>query len=183
MSKGYIRALIEAQVQAASAKDNKERLRYVVAGVKDGRFYTHAGMDFGEFLDKDGNTVSDTIFISDTDLQLSRITGAKLKSIETKIKDFFEEHLGDADDSEDVAEQIDDNLDDAEAETPSEDGDVSCDEADDEISSEDLAKEVKKLIKKEKFKAAKLLINKLGDEDKKLRKKLMKKLDKAESDD
>ena len=155
MSKQHIETLIKAQHAVLTCADNKERLRYTVAGIKDGKFYDHSGTDYGVF-DEDA---PDTVFIPEADLDLQRITGAKLKSIAGKMTAFFEAY-----NSNEPAE-IDEVIED---EAPAE-------PAEEAIDMDALEKACKKAIKGEKFGKAQKLIDKMGGH-----KKLQKKLDKAQ---
>jgi len=86
MSKSHIEAFVKAQYNALLSKDNKDRLRYIVAGCKDGRLYSNTGTDYGEF------DAPDTVFSESTDLDLSRVTTVKLNTINDKMLAFFAEY-------------------------------------------------------------------------------------------
>ena len=180
MSKKNIEAVVRAQFKALNAKDNKERLNYMIAGIEDGEFYTHAhGKQFGVF-DTDA---PDTVFIPKTDLELSRITGTKIASVTMAMTKFFDDYNGDSEnyvepeavsqepETKDVPKKSKEQaqIDDAEAEGVSP-------EYSEEIV-EKLAKECKKAIKSEDFKKAQKILNKL--EGYHVHKKLAKKLAKA----
>ena len=153
MSKKHIEALITAEFVVLSAKDNKERLKYIVAGIKDGKFYDYAGTDYGIF----DEAAPDTVFIEESDLELSRITSSKITTITMNMKKFFTEYNG---------ENVEVNPQDNEDEKI--DGDTV-------IDTEAVEKACKKAIKKGDFKKAQKLIDKIGGH-----KKLQKKLDKAQ---
>ena len=157
MSKSMIGAFAQAQILALSAKDNKERLRFTIAGCKDGKLYDHSGTDYGVYDPE----APDAIFIPDTDLQLSRITGVKLEGIARKMTEFFS----------DVEPAVEEPTD-----TDGDRGDAIVDsEPVDEIDVEAVEDACKKAIKKGKFDKAQKLIDKLGGH-----KKLQKKLEKAQ---
>jgi len=148
MSKKAIQKLIEVQYEVMNSRDNKDRIRHVVAGIKNGKFYTHAGVSFGTF-DKNA---PDTEFISESDLDLARITGSKLKKITENMTSFFNKY--EEDDDEEYDEEYDDEeYDDEEEDEEEEDEDEDEDEDDDDEDDED--EEVvkyKKPIKKGKLK-------------------------------
>jgi len=160
MSKTMMRAFIVAQYASLTAKDNKERLRFTIAGVKDGKLYDHVGTEYGTFDEK----APDAIFIPDTDLQLSRITGAKIEGINKKMTDYFAEYFGESDEKQEGAFG-----------EPSDVADVMPEHLEPEIDTDAVEKACKKAIKKGDFKKAQKLIDKLGGN-----KKLQKKLDKAQ---
>ncbi len=188
--KPFIEAFVRAQYDVLSSKDNKERLAFTVAGIKDGHFYNHAGIDFGLFDDE----VEDTEFISKEDLKLSRITGVKLSRIQAKLDKFFSEYYGlgneqsavadedAAEDEKEVAEKKDkkakkaenQELDDAVDEVV----EKSTPEPEPTIDLEAVEKACKKAIKKGDYKLAKKLIEKIEHKD--LAKKMNKKLKKAQ---
>ena len=159
MSKNFSRAFIEGQYNSMTAKTNAERIKFTVAGVKDGKFYDHAGTDYGLF-DIDA---PDVIFIPDTDIQLTRITGAKLTIITGKMNKYFEEYYGESEAP--IVEE--DNVE--------PEASVETVEEEDTIDTEAVIEACKKAIKKGKFDKAQKLIDKLGGH-----KKLQKKLDKAQ---
>ena len=151
MSKEMIKAHIVAQYAVLTSKDNKERLKYMVAGIKDGKFFDYAGTDYGMF----DENAPDTVFIPDSDLSLSRITGVKLAGITLSMQKFFENYENGG--SEPTEEQCD------------------PEPSDEEIDTGAVEKACKKAIKKGDFKKAQKLIDKLGGHE-----KLQKKLDKAQ---
>jgi len=157
MSKKMIEAYVKAQHAVLTCKDNKERLRFTVAGIKDGKFYDYSGTDYGVF----DENAPDTVFIPESDLELSRITGSKLATITLKMQKFFDAYFGEGEADEVI---------DVEVVVGSE-----ATEEGEEIDTEAVEKAVKKAIKKEDFKKAQKLIDKLGGH-----KKLQKKLDKAQ---
>jgi len=151
MSKNMIEALVKSQYNGLNAKDNKERLGYMVAGIKDGKFYDHtSNTDYGVF---DANA-EDAVFIPESDLELSRITGAKIATVTVAMQKWFDTYTGNGNG----------------AEVPAEESEV----ADEEIDTEAVEKARKKAIKKGDLDKAQKLIDKLGGH-----KKLQKKLDKA----
>ena len=151
--KNFSRAFIAGQYQSLSAKTNVERLKFTVAGIKNGRFYDHVGTDYGLF-DEDA---PDAIFISDKDVTMTRITGAKIDSITKKVESYFTAYYSDeVDEVDEVAEE------------PQEEHEIDVDAVE---------KAAKKAIKKGDFKKAQKLIDKL---DGKAAKKMQKKLDKAQ---
>ena len=99
--KNFSRAFIAGQYQSLSAKTNVERLKFTVAGIKNGRFYDHVGTDYGLF-DEDA---PDAIFISDKDVTMTRITGAKIDSITKKVESYFTAYYSDeVDEVDEVAD-------------------------------------------------------------------------------
>jgi len=155
MSKKMIESYVKAQHAVLTCKDNKERLRFTVAGIKDGKFYDYSGTNYGVF----DENAPDTVFIPESDLELGRITGSKLATITLKMQKFFDTYFGEGEPTEEVEPTT--------TEAPTEEGE--------EIDTEAVEKAVKKAIKKEDFKKAQKLIDKLGGH-----KKLQKKLDKAQ---
>lgn len=153
MSKSNIQAHALAGVALLGAKDTKARLHYVIAGVKDGKMYDHAGTDYGVY-DEDAEDVE---FITDEDLALSRISGTKIASIGKLMADYFNPNAEEESKPE-----------------PKEDGGSS--EPAEEIDYDAVAKACKKAIKKEDVKKATKLLAKLEGQDcyKKLSKKLAK---------
>lgn len=173
MSKKHIEAVVKAQYKALNAKDNKERLGYMIAGIEDGQFYTHAnGKQFGMFDPE----VPDTVFIPKTDLELSRITGTKIASITQNMEKFFDKYYGLEDGAEGEAADGDDESCDKPAKefAPEAEDEPETGLSDENI--EDLTKAFKKALKKEDFKKASKILGKLVDTDghKKLSKKLAK---------
>jgi len=167
--KNFSRAFIAGQYQSLSAKTNVERLKFTVAGIKNGRFYDHVGTDYGLF-DEDA---PDAIFISDKDVAMTRITGAKIDSITKKVESYFTAYYSE----EDVeAEEVDDEIEEAEVEEVEEVEEEESQEQP-EIDVDAVEKAAKKAIKKGDFKKAQKLIDKL---DGKAAKKMQKKLDKAQ---
>ncbi len=162
MSKKHIEALITAEFVVLSAKDSKERLKYIVAGIKDGKFYDYAGTDYGIF----DEAAPDTVFIEESDLELSRITSSKITTITMNMKKFFTEYNGEVDeDTMDTDKSSDDVVSDSDDDNTTEDT----------IDTEAVEKACKKAIKKGDFSKAQKLIDKLGGHS-----KLQKKLDKAQ---
>ena len=180
MSQSMIKAFIEGQYRALNAKDNKERIRYIVAGTKDGRFYDHAGNDYGYFGD-----VPDEVFIAESDLDLSRITTSKLDAVTKSMNDFFAKYMGvEAVESVETLEDENEEEEDAEEKTMAKNLEVEVETVESEeveLSQEEIAEKAKKAIKKGKLKKAKKLIAQI--EDKKVAKKLKAKLEEAESDE
>jgi len=155
MSKKMMRTHVVAQYAILNAETNKDRLKYIVAGIKNGKFYDYAGTDYGVF-DKDA---PDTEFMPESDLGLSRITGSKLATITIKMQKFFDSYF-----DEDKGEPEEYTKEEAEAEA----------DTVEEVDTEAVEKAIKKAIKKGDLKKAQKLIDKLGGH-----KKLQKKLDKA----
>ena len=153
MSKSHIEALINTEYEVLKAKDNKERLKFMVAGIKDGCFYNHAnGAIYGEF----DTEVPDTVFISEADLEMFRVTSTKIVGITLAMQQFFVDYNG--------------------ADEPTvEDEPTEPTVEEEAIDTEAVEKACKKAIKKGDFKKAQKLIDKLGGH-----KKLQKKLDKAQ---
>ena len=169
MSKKHIEAVVRAQFKALGAKDNKERLGYMIAGIKDGKFYTHAhGATFGIF----DTEVEDTVFIPESDLELSRITGAKIATVTLNMTKFFDRYYSEDNEEPEKGEASDG--DDTTADQPAVDSEPELSEG----ILEKLAKECKKCIKTEDFKKAKKILVKL--EGSEFHKKLAKKLKKAQ---
>jgi len=183
MGKQQIQGLVSVQYDVLNSQDNKERIRFVVAGCREGRLYNMSGTDFGMFNEE----APDTEFITDADLDLSRITGARLSSITKKMKDFFNKYgVSDVTDSSNDDNDTNDSDSD---DTNSSNDDVESKKDKKNKVSNDKKKELKvnidevvakckKAIKKEKFDKARELIKLLGDID--IAKKLSKKLKKAE---
>jgi len=178
MSKSMTEAFVKAQFRALNAENNKERIGYMVAGIKDGKFYDHkTDTDYGVF-----NTDSpDTVFIPESDLELQRITGAKLATLTLNMTKFFDAYGANptetAEGGEDKTELTPNEshrdeacVKSAEGEQPSESVDVDA-----------LIKAFAKAIKKGKAKKAQKIINKLGEAGAKV-KKLKKELEKLESE-
>ena len=166
MGKSQIEAFTKAQMKSLVAKDNKERLKFTVAGCKDGHLYSHDGTDFGLYE----ADAPDTEFITQADLEVGRLTSSRLEKIYTLAETFFNTYgSASKETSEDVPKKPSEqpvSVENSE-DTPSED----------EVDNEALVKACKKAIKKEDFKKAQKLIEKLTDED--AAKKLSKKLKKA----
>jgi len=162
MSKKMMEAYVKAQHAVLTCKDNKERLRYTVAGIKDGKFYDHSGTDYGMFDEK----APDAVFIPESDLELSRITGSKLATITIKMQKFFDTYNGDTNENEDTKDETSDS-------TKKSDKDETTAKVE-EVDTDAVEKACKKAIKKGDVKKAQKLIDKLGGH-----KKLQKKLDKA----
>lgn len=176
MSKKHIEALIGTQFSLLTAKDNKARLLYIIAGIKDGKFYNHAhGAIFGVF----DESAPDTEFITEKDLTLSRITGTKISAITANMQNFFKEYYGLEGADEDEATPT------PKSEPKTEPKDVTDEEGEDpkdvalsEAVVEKLVKEFKKCLKNEEFKKATKILAKLDGQD--VQKKLAKKLKKAQ---
>lgn len=165
-----IQAMIKGQYNALNAKDNKERLRYMVAGIKDGKFYDFVGTNYGVF----DENVEDTEFIKESDLELSRITGAKIASITIAMQKFFDTYNGVVV-KEDAGPETTDVID--SDEDASDDVITDGTAADEEADYQALEKACKKAIKKGDVKKASKIIKKL--EGRKSHKKLSKKLKKV----
>lgn len=159
-----IQAMIKGQYNALNAKDNKERLRYMVAGIKDGKFYDFVGTNYGVF----DENVEDTEFIKESDLELSRITGAKIASITIAMQKFFDTYNGVVTEEENEPE--------TEA-LPKTELTKDTNVAEEEADYEALEKACKKAIKKGDVKKASKILKKL--EGRKSHKKLSKKLKKV----
>jgi len=166
MSQSMMEAFVRGQYKAMTAKDNKERLRYAVAGCKDGHLYNHSGTDFGLF----NEDAPDAEFITEKDLTLSRITGSKLQQIADKMEKFFATYGSNS------GEQVEDE--------PTKDAEAGTDLHEDESETDDVTFDVesavkacKKAIKKGNDKKALKLIASLEDAGfKKEAKKLSKKM-------
>ncbi len=163
MSKNMIIALIVAQFNGLNASTNVERLGYTIAGIKDGKFYDHkTDTDYGVF----DETAPDCEFITEKQVNSSRINSTTLAQATIKMQKYFAELSGEV----------------VEDETPTTtDGDrgdaISDSEpVEDEIDFEAVEKACKKAIKKGDAKKATKLLAKLEGQDcyKKLSKKLGK---------
>ena len=144
------------QMISLTAKDGKERLRFTVAGVKDGKFYDAVGTDYGTY---DGEDVE---FITEEDLNVSRLTGVRLEKIKQRADAYFSGTPFKS--NEPVAEAYFSDEQTEEDEQP-------------EIDVDALVSACKKAIKDGKFKKANKIIEKLDGH--KVAKKLAKKLRKA----
>ena len=162
MSKSMLAAFAISQMKALSAKDNKERLRFTIAGCKDGKLYDHVGTNYGVF----DENAPDVGFIPESDLELTRITGVKIAGIIEKAEAFFNEYAFDK-----VVEVETDTV--VEVEEVVEVVEV----LEEEIDTEAVTKATNKAIKKGNFKKAQKLIDKLGGNE-----KLQKKLNKAKGE-
>ena len=178
MSKSMIQAFALAQLASLISKDNKGRLKYTIAGCKDGHLYDHNGQDYGLF----NADAPDTVFIPESDLELSRITGVKLEGIAKKASAFFDVYGAKPKGSKDVDGTDTDSSDDAEDErndtvvdsTSVNDADSDSDSNTPKVDYEALEKACKKAIKKGNMKKATKLLVKL--EGQKCHKKLSKKV-------
>jgi len=152
MGKKWIKGLIETQYDVLNAPDSKSRLKYIVAGIKDGRFYNHAGTDFGEYDVDSPNTE----FIRKDELDLSRLTASRLSQITARMRAFFSEEDTVADPL-DMNEPADTCVDGDEDEKPKkskkDEEAVSL-----EVDIDEVVAELKKAIKKGKSKKAKKLL-------------------------
>ena len=166
MSKSMLAAFAISQMKALSAKDNKERLRFTIAGCKDGKLYDHVGTNYGVF----DENAPDVVFIPESDLELTRITGVKIAGIIEKAEAFFNEY---AFDKVVEVEEVEEVVEVEEVEEIVED----TVEVEEKIDTEAVEKAAKKAIKKGDFKKAQKLIDKLGGS-----KKLQKKLNKAKGE-
>ena len=153
MSKTMILAFIESQFNMMSAQDNKERLHYIVAGIKDGELYDLSGNTYGKL---DG--IEDTEWITKEDGELSRITSAKIGKAKHAFKAFADKVLGVEQEDEPTVKQEDEPT------------------VEDEIDIDAVVKACKKAIKKGNQKKAMKLANKIETVDVKAYKKLMKKI-------
>lgn len=157
MGKNMIIALIASQFGQLNAKTNVEKLRYTVAGVKDGRFYDYVGTDYGMF-DEDAKDIE---FLTEVHANATRINATTLAQATVRMQKYFVEYLGTSTEDE-VPDVV--NVQD---EAPTVD-------AQEGIDYDAVTKACKKAIKKgDKDKAVKLL-EKLIDQDshKKLSKKI-----------
>jgi len=161
MSQSMIQAFTKGQYKAINAKDNKERLKFTVAGCRGGHLFAHDGTDYGLF----NADAPDTEFITLKDLELSRITGAKIAQITQKMEAFFDKYGANPTEQPEAKAEL-------ETETTSED--AANDEP--EIDTEAVVKACKKAIKKGNTKKALKLLNKLPEDSKEF-KKLSKKLE------
>jgi len=172
MGKKQIQELVELQYKVLKTNNSKERLKYVVAGVRDGKLYNMIGTNFGKF----GEDIPDTEFITDDDLALSRLSSIRLSIITSRMANFFKKYGEVSDDtSNDICYAISNDT--------SNDTSVKEDEEDVvqkelNLNVDEVVKECKKAIKNRMFDKANTLINLLGDD--KNAKKLSKKLRKAE---
>ena len=178
MSKSMIQAFALAQMLAMVAKDNKERLKYTIAGCKDGHLYDHTGQDYGLF----NADAPDTVFIPETDLELQRITGVKLQGIQKKAQDFFDKYgaeptTGDEDENENAENGASTGGEKSEKDEVSKKPTNDTENTEDKVDYDALATACKEAIKSGKIKKATKLLAKL--EGQKTHKKLAKKLAKA----
>ncbi len=182
MSKSMLEAFCKAQYNALNAKDNKERIGYMIAGIKDGKFYDlSTGTDYGVF----DESIPDTEFIPESALEIQRVTGAKLATFSMGMNKFFDVYGANPKGSKDVDGTDTDSSDDAEDErndtvvdsTSVNDADSDSDSNTPKVDYEALEKACKKAIKKGDLKKAGKLLEKLVDQD--CHKKLSKKLAKA----
>lgn len=141
-----IEAFAKAQIKGLSLT-TKDRLKYTIAGCKDGCLYDNMGTNYGLY----DNNAPDMEFITAEDLNVSRITASKLAKIKVLSDNFFAEFGA----------------------HPTTDLDEALDEAQDEVSpleeefaeQVDLVANIKKAIKKGKLKKAQKLINTLDNSD------------------
>ena len=182
MGKKQIQKLVELQYEVLKTNNSKERLKYVVAGIRDGRLYNMIGTNFGRFSEDED--IPDTEFITDDDLALSRISSAKIDDITSKMLNFFKKYgeVSNGTDNDntsfcnDTCNNTCNATGDKEDKENGEDGeDVVQEELN--LNVDEVVKECKKAIKKGKFDKATELISLLGDD--KNAKKLSKKLRKA----
>ena len=164
MGKKQIQKLVELQYEVLKTNNSKERLKYVVAGIRDGRLYNMIGTNFGRFGEKNED-IPDTEFITEDDLTISRLSSAKIDDITSKMLNFFKKYGEVSNDTDDISNDIDDisnDIDDISEEL--------------NLNVDEVVKECKKAIKKGKFDKATELISLLGDDKnaKKLSKKLRK---------
>ena len=158
MSKVMIEAFIKAQYSALNAKNNKERLGYMVAGIKDGKFYDKCGnIDYGTF-DVDA---PDAEFITQDDVELTRVTSTKILSVTENMNTYFREYNKEDTEVEDTDTEVED----------------TDTEVEDVVDYEALETECKKAIKKGNFPKAQKILVKLNGQT--CYKKLAKKLKKA----
>ena len=148
MSQKFIKAFIASQFNAMKTANAKDRLPYMVAGVKDGRFYSLNGTDFGEAVG-----FEDVEFITEADGALTRITSSKVEKMEAIFKTTFGDdedyaELGDEDENEEVVteskdseEKTEDTQEDAAEETVSEFDTIMT------LITDGKAKKAKKLMK------------------------------------
>jgi len=163
MGKSQIEAFAKAQMKSLVAKDNKDRLKFTIAGCKSGHLYSHDGTDFGLF-DVDA---PDTEFITQEDLNLSRLTTSRLQKISALAATFFNTYG----DNQTSVEQSDEDK------KPTKPSEQPANDVSEPVDNEALAKACKKAIKKEDFQKAQKLIDKMTDTE--ASKKLAKKLKKA----
>ena len=169
MSKSHIQAFALAQIASITEKTVKDRLKYTVAGCKDGCLYSNDGTNYGIY----NEDAPDTVFITQEDLDMSRVTGAKIAKIETLMKDFFNEYGTPVPTNDDTT--ADDNADNDSDSVEDNVETVETELAEEVVSDFEEAEDaIKKAIKKGKFKKAQKLIDEIGGH-----KKLQKKLDKA----
>lgn len=153
MSKKMIEAFCKAQYNALNAKDNKERIGYMIAGIKDGKFYDlKTDTDYGVF----DETIPDTVFIPESALEIQRVTGAKLATFSVAMNKFFEKYGSNPKQETEETEEAEE----------AEDVDYTA-----------LEKACKKAIKKGDLTKATKLLEELDGQD--CHKKLSKKLAKA----
>ena len=172
MSKSMIEAFAKAQYRALNAENNKERIGYMIAGIKDGKFYDHkTDTDYGVF--DDGGVIPDTVFIPESDLELQRITGAKLATLTLNMTKFFDTYGANPKEAEDVKSDTKDTSGSSD-DTDATSADTS--ESEPAVDYDALEKACKKAIKKGDVKKATKLLAKLDGQDchKKLSKKLKK---------
>lgn len=183
MGKEFLEAIAKAQF-ASIQQSPKDRLRYCIAGVKDGKFYDLAGtIDYGVY-DADA---PDAEFITEADANVSRVTKVKIDTVTKRMEDYFNEHgiNGEHDvfDADSESATTDDSGAEVEQEDNTNEGvttNDTCSSANtcssDDDGESDKINAIEKALTKGKVKKATKLINEL--EDGKVKKKMLKKLKK-----
>jgi len=153
------------QLTALFSKSMSEQLGTAIAGIKDGRYYTLSGVDFGKV--EDASTM-DVEFFNEEDLK-GRITSVKIKKLIARIDEFI------VSDNKKVEES---NVEEPKVEEPKvEEPKVEEPKVEEpNINLDAVEKKCKQAIKDGDVKKATKLLVKLENEDcfKKLAKKLAK---------
>ena len=84
MSKSNLKSLALGQIGMLEATTGKDRFAYTISRIEDGKVYDGKGNQCGVY---DGD---DVIFITDKDLELSRITGAKISKVKQSMLAYFD---------------------------------------------------------------------------------------------
>jgi len=171
MGKKFISAFAKAQANLLSAKDNKERLQHMIAKIEDGIIYDAKGKAMGNYEGEDAT------FITDADLELSRITQVKIQKIKESMLNYFNADTETVDEARQAEE--DEEIKDVVTDDVVTD-DVVTDDVDEDLFDEEAVVEAfNKAVKKGKIKKARKLLDKLSENDYPKTKKLEKKLSKV----
>ena len=159
MSKSFFKAMLATQYEVLLATSNKDRLKYVIAGVKNKILYNLKGDEFGEWDDEDVE------FFVKEDLDLARITTSKLKTAQNKMLAYFNKEETTSSSEEEASPSSEEEA------SPSND----IDDGLPEVDLDEVIAKCKKAIKKGNAKKAKKLLGFIP-EDEKAFKKLSKKI-------